>query len=178
MKKCPYCDEKIQDKAKKCKHCWERLTNLETWEIIECEKTYNPIIKVCRFIIFLILCIIFSYLTFWLIWLLLSLFAMLDPVRLFLWIIFFSWLFIWIWWFLVVWLTYLINKMFLLPINKKLWWIFFRSIYILATIDKLLGLWIYQTRYSNTFRVFFTIILIIVCIVFTVGLGEIIEENK
>ena len=30
MRKCPFCEEKIQDDAKKCKHCGEWLTERQT----------------------------------------------------------------------------------------------------------------------------------------------------
>lgn len=177
MKRCPYCDEKIQNNAKKCKHCWERIKESDIIDVDEKEKKPNIVIRVSRFILFIISCIIFSYLTFLFVWLLLLLFSQLDIVRLIVWIIFFSGFFIWIRWFLIAWLTYLLSQMFRLPVNKKLWRIFFRIIYILACIDKISGLRIYQVQYSNTFRAIFTIIIIILCIWFMLELENFTEDD-
>ena len=35
MKKCNFCSEEIQDKAKKCRHCWEWLNEIDLKESLK-----------------------------------------------------------------------------------------------------------------------------------------------
>ena len=184
-KECPYCSETILKTAKKCKHCWERLEEKsQEKERIKKEKDLNKksaktrFVNFLRFLLFIIVAFIFSYLALALVWLFLSLLWMLNPILLIVWIILFTWLFfslrnILLWWF-----AYLINKIFKIPVNKKLARIFFRIIFILACIDQIVTVWLIETRTSTTFNVIYTLVIIFVCALFTVELKNICEIDE
>lgn len=178
-KDCPYCSESILETAKKCKHCWERLEEKHPKKTkIKTTSAWTSIINFFRFLWFILAAALFSYIALVLIGLLLGLFAMLNPLWLIIILILFTWLFFAIRWFLITGLAYVINRIFRIPVNKKLARIFFIIIFVLMCIDKIAAIWIMDTGASTTFNVFYTLIVIFVCVLFTVELKNICEIDE
>ncbi|MBR6907994.1 hypothetical protein IKN40_05940 [bacterium] len=75
-------------------------------------------------------------------------------------------------------MAYVINRIFRIPVNKKLARIFFIIIFVLMCIDKIAAIWIMDTGASTTFNVFYTLIVIFVCVLFTVELKNICEIDE